>query len=227
MSLERKLLRSKERLENKLKEKQERRDRLGKEIFDFPNMTIPLCLVTFAPAFFIVAIASFFTKTFMPIRPFSLLWTAGGVLSAFSVRKLSTQWFTHYGDKTILKGKIKPNKESLPIFLLCSAIIIAVCLTVKNMLAFNLYVFLLSVVCVYIALHKNGYLWDMPPLMLLGFKKYEFSPQNSDNHAMRNGSYKCVIRNYNKTKEDNTIEGTFIGRSWFYLREETGKEKTK
>ena len=61
-SIQSRLLRNKQRLEKKLKEKQERRDKLGKEIFDFPNLTIPISIFTFMPAFIIlVGTARYFT----------------------------------------------------------------------------------------------------------------------------------------------------------------------
>ena len=222
-SIQSKLLRSKQRMEQKLKEKQERRDKLGKEIFDFPNLTIPLSMFTFMPAFIILTgTARYFTHN-RNVISVSILLAIFGIVMGNYLCRLERRWFTFYGTKGIIKEIKEYNKKNIFIYFLCCIAIIMIGTFIQNdgqLLAFFAGY---SIVCIYLALHKEALLWDMLPAYLLGFRKCIFIPQHEDNHVVRNKKQTGIIRKPQKIEEDSRIEGTFLGNSWYYLRKETEK----
>ena len=225
-SIQSRLLRNKQRLEKKLKEKQERRDKLGKEIFDFPNLTIPISIFTFMPAFIIlVGTARYFTHN-RNVISVSMLLAGFGMIMGYYTCKLEKRWFTLYGSKGIIKEEIKPTLKSKLIYIICSLIIIIAGTLIQNdrQLMISFAVFAIS--CIYLALHKEALLWEMPPIYLLGFRKYYFIPEHQDRHATLRKKQTCVIRKLATIEDNSKIEGTFLGNGWFYLRKKI-EEETK
>ena len=220
MSLKSKLRRNKKKWENKLKKQQKRRDVLKKEMFGFPNLSLPLCLWTFTPSFLVLAILSRFYETLSTINVTADLWTIAGIASAFYLQKLETQWFTMYGTQKIIQKEIPWHKANILIYLMCIATIIGAGAFLKTKESF--YIFLLCITCgsIWLSTHKDALIWDMPPVRILGFKKYEFTPEHEDAHIIRNKTYKCVLKKYNTINENDCVEGTYMGNGWFYLRKQ-------
>ena len=226
-SIQNRLLRSKQRWEKKLKSKQERRDKLGKEIFDFPNLTIPLSMFTFMPAFLILVFTvRYFTHNKNMVSICILLAIFGIIMGGY-ICKLENRWFSYYGTKTILKEPIKPRIQYIILYIVYSVALIGTGSFIQS--DYMLYIFftIFAISCIAMGLYKEGIMWEMPPAYLLGFRKYNFVPQHSDNHCMRNANYTCVIRKVKKLDDNSRIEGTFLGNSWFYLRKEKYKEETE
>ena len=233
MSLHGRLLRSKKKLEQKLQEKQAKRDKLGKELFDFPNVTVPLCLWSFAIPFLILTILAHLQNAFESVKTFSIFWGLIGLFGAHMITHLEQRWFTHYGDTKIIKNEIPWNKtKGILIYLICNIAIIVGGMLIKNTMQFTLFSVISGLTCLYMALRKDAILWDLPPVRILGFRKYNFKPRHGDNHAFRGGSYTCVTRIKPEKKNIFQVEGTFLGNQWFYLRkieevEEKEEDKTE
>lgn len=221
-SLESRLRKSKKRWEDKLKTKKKRRDVLGKQLFDFPNMTIPLNLMTFSPAFLTLAAAAKIFGAYQNVGSLSIMLGFFGFFCFYIVTKLEKQWFTPYGTKEIIQEEIPWHKGFILTWLLCCAVIVGAGAMIQTPLAFFIYIVSFGIGFVYLALHKDAVLWDMPPARILGFRKYKFIPKNGDNHTVKNGTYQCVMRKFAKLNNEDKIEGTFIGSGWHYLRKEKG-----
>lgn len=223
-SIQTRLLRNKQRLEKKLKEKQEKRDRLGKEIFDFPNLTIPISIFTFMPAFIIlIGTARYFTHN-KNVISVSILLAIFGILMGNYLCRLEKRWFTFYGNKGIVKEEIKPTIKSKIIYLISSLIIIVVGTLIQNDKQLIISFAIFAIGCIYLALHKQAILWEMPPIYLLGFRKYYFIPEHQDKHAILHKKQTCVIRKFQIVEDNSKMEGTFLGNGWFYLRKKIEEE---
>lgn len=215
------LRKSKKNLEEKLEKKKKRKDALGKELLDFPNLTIPLNLFTFFPAFLILMALSRAINVYNSVNSMAMVLGIFGLLSWHPICRLEKQWFTYYGrNREIIREEIPWDKRRIAIWVLCSIAIVGAGLLVKNTAGFLMYIAAFGYGSVYLAMHKDALLWDMPPARLLGFKKYRFSPKNSDNHTVRNGTYRCVIRGLSRLNPNDNIEGTFLGNGWHNLRKE-------
>ena len=217
-NLEKKLKRSKERLNKSLQEKRKRRDALARNLFDFPNLTLPLSLYTFFPAFAILAISSKVLKKMMAIQEFSAILVFLGFIFSFSISKIRDRWFKTYGNETILCKEIPLNKKYVAYFFLWSSLIVLSGLFVSNNVEFAIFGIVSLMGSMMMTLHEDGMLWDMPPLRVLGFKKYEFIPNRNDKHAVKGTVHHCVIRHKELFGEHYELEGTYIGKSWFLIR---------
>lgn len=217
MSLKSKLKRNKIKWEAKLKEQQKRRDTLKKEMFGFPNLSTPLSLTTFLPVFLPLSILSRFYDTTHSLQIVSDLWSLGGIASTIYLINLGNQWFSKYGEQSIVKQEIPWKKINILFYFVCVAILIAIGFFL-NQETFYLYMLSITAICIWLSLHKDAILWDMPPTRILGFRKYEFVPNHEDAHAIRNHTYKCVLKDYKKIDASDSLDGTYMGNGWFYLR---------
>ena len=226
-----KLERKKRIMEEKLKERKRRNDALKNDIFDFPNITLPIVTATFFPAFIVLIILMRFFKggcaatEYLAVISCFIGWFGQMYVRGY----LEHKWFHEYGKETIIKEPIPYNKNAIILWIILSIAVIAGGFFLKDG---NMpYIFFAGIIFLYIFLptRESGIIWEMPPLYLLGFRKYKFVPNRSDNHAARNTEQHCVIQ-----KKDIPLtglyEGTYIGKTWFYVRkkyEEPATEEAK
>ena len=218
-SIQKKIQRRQERLRKEIIEKRKRKDALTETVFDFPNLILSVTLFTFAPAFLVLAILCHTKGGMMAVKEFAGIIAIIGFFLSHNLLHVADHWFKYYGEETIIGERIPVNNKYVLIFFLWSAYIIIAGFFISNNTQFCIYA--LTVLCgsVYMALNKNAILWDMPPIWYLGYKKYKFTPTQSTRHTVKNTEHHCVIRTKLLTKDKYPVEGTFIGKTWFILRE--------
>ena len=207
--IEKKLLRNKKKTEKRNQKKQKLNENQIKNT-NFPNLAVPLSLFFLAPAFLILTIISHATKQTDFIKYFSVLWTGMGFIGSWLILHPQQRWFTTYGDKAIIKNEIPWKLTYGIVYIIFTLLIVFMGLQIKTDLHSYFFTIFIIITCIFGNANKKAILWDAIPMRLFGFKKYEF--------VTKNISYNGILRNYHKIQENEPIEGTFIGRDWYYLK---------
>lgn len=221
------LTQSKKRWEAKLEKMKKRKNKAGKTAFDFPNFTVPLLLVNFAPAF----ACGFFTATLPTLKLFAALWVVFAVGAAYLLCKPGRMYFAPCGDatrireyKNVLEMGVKKRVEAGYYLMFC-ILFAVVAHYITTTLLFYLFLSVIGFGGVSLALHPYGPLWTTTPMRILRFDRYKFIPDRTTEHFKKDSPVTVVLRNRKTLRITDPLEMTFAGNHIFYLQRTIQKDE--